>query len=633
MIGRKYFNLIANMGLRYVLYRLYLFFLIRFRIYERKFPVDPPTKKFESLDLWQSYAGLLNNGILSNPSANSRVNSVLDGYRLYFSKQWYFLGDHYDWMTNPLNGYKYNKNLHWTKIRDYSEKDGDIKYVWEPSRFSFIYDVIRYDQHNKTDHSAWVWGQIESWIAANPINRGPNYKCSQEISLRVLNWVYGLNYYRYSGSLTEEKYQIILNAIYWQMKHVYDNIHFSRVAVRNNHAITETLALYIVGSLFPSFDCALKWRHKGKKWFEKEIIYQIYKDGTYLQFSHNYHRVVVQLLNMAFMIAEKTKDYFHQLVYDRAYASLDFLYHAQDEYTGYLSNYGSNDGALFFPFTECDFRDFRPQLQTLHIFLTGEALYEDGPWNEEVFFMNAKLHSPVFFKPIIRRGGWNSYPVGGFYILREQSTVTVIRCGGYKDRPAQADNLHIDIWHEGRNILYDGGSYQYNTDRSTIEYFCGTRSHNSVMLNDYDQMLKGPRFIWYFWTSVQSVAVSETDDSFIFKGGINAFRFVKKGIVHERVVCKKKGELVWKISDIVHGLPEGLQIKQIWHVDESLKISSSTAGSGKRVVPQVKNGYVSNYYGIKEHAPYFECQTTEPVIKTELRLYENTINSSVLLGS
>ena len=30
--------------------------------------------------------------------------------------------------------------------------------------------------------------------------------------------------------------------------------------------------------------------------FEKEIDYQIYKDGTYLQFSMNYQRVVVQLL-------------------------------------------------------------------------------------------------------------------------------------------------------------------------------------------------------------------------------------------------------------------------------------------------------------------------------------------------
>lgn len=28
---------------------------------------------------------------------------------------------------------------------------------------------------------------------------------------------------------------------------------------------------------------------KRKNWFEKEISYQIYEDGTHLQFSMNYH--------------------------------------------------------------------------------------------------------------------------------------------------------------------------------------------------------------------------------------------------------------------------------------------------------------------------------------------------------
>lgn len=608
------------MGLRYVLYRIYLLLSIRFRLYEKKFPINPKDKKNDSLEIWRSSAGLLDVNRSIKTTVNSRINNILDGYSLYFNKQWYFLGEHYDWVTNPLNGFSYDRTRHWTKIKDYDEKDGDIKYVWEPSRFTFVYDVIRYDEQNKTDHSEWVWNRIESWIKGNPINQGPNYKCSQEISLRVLNWVYSLNYYKHSKSLTEERYQIMLNAIYWQMKHVFDNINFSRIAVRNNHAITETLALYIVGSLFPFFDGALKWKVKGKNWFEKEIIYQIYEDGTYLQYSHNYHRVVVQLLSWAFMIADKTQEHFHHLVYDRAYASLDFLYHAQDEKTGWLSNYGSNDGALFFPFTECDFRDYRPQLQTLHIFLTGKHLYGDGVWNDDSFFMNAKLHSPVKFKPIKRRNGWSKYSIGGFYILREYSTITFIRCGGYKDRPAQADNLHIDIWHEGKNVLYDCGSYKYNTRKSLIKYFSGTRSHNTVMLNDFDQMLKGARFIWYFWTRLQYVSVSETKDSFIFKGKINVFRFLKNGITHQRIIIKKKDKLFWEVTDNINNMPNGLQLNQIWHIDGGLKINSSIAGNGEVVVPETKKGYISNYYGVKDEVFYLECKTNEPLIKTELSL-------------
>ena len=65
-----------------------------------------------------------------------------------------------------------------------SKEAGDIKYVWEKSRFSFLYDVIRYDYHFDDDQSEFIFKQIEDFIDKNPINQGPNYKCSQEISLR-----------------------------------------------------------------------------------------------------------------------------------------------------------------------------------------------------------------------------------------------------------------------------------------------------------------------------------------------------------------------------------------------------------------------------------------------------------------
>ncbi len=40
----------------------------------------------------------------------------------------------------------------------------------------------------------------------------------------------------------------------------------------------------------------------GKYWFEQEIAYQVYADGSFLQFSMNYHRVVVQLAHLGFAI-------------------------------------------------------------------------------------------------------------------------------------------------------------------------------------------------------------------------------------------------------------------------------------------------------------------------------------------
>lgn len=149
------------------------------------------------------------------------------------------------------------------------------------SRFSFLYDIIRYDQKTGKSHASFVFTQIIDWIHQNPLNCGPNYKCSQEISLRILNWVFALYYYRTDKALTEEVFDLLIRSIYGQMKHVRTNINFSRIAVRNNHAITETLTLYLIGLLFPQFPDAKEWKEKGKKWFEEEIKYQIAEDGTF----------------------------------------------------------------------------------------------------------------------------------------------------------------------------------------------------------------------------------------------------------------------------------------------------------------------------------------------------------------
>lgn len=64
--------------------------------------------------------------------------------------------------------------------------------------------------------------------------------------------------------------------------------------------LPETLALYLVGLLYPSFPEAARWKIKGMKWFEEEVAYQIYEDGTFLQFSMNYHRVVSQTTYMGY---------------------------------------------------------------------------------------------------------------------------------------------------------------------------------------------------------------------------------------------------------------------------------------------------------------------------------------------
>lgn len=597
-------QLVTNMGMRYTSYRIRHELEKRSGILRKRHPMNPSTKSFISLeDFRKQKSGFViqeretlqfANSIEDISSLSSKAEKVLHHQTLFFSSEWKDLGAAYDWITNPDTGYRYDISKHWSDIPDMSAEAGDIKFVWEKSRFSWLLTLIRYDFHFNKDHSEFVFSQIEDWIDKNPINQGPNWRCSQETSLRIFNWCFALNFYKNADALTEDRWQKIQNILYWSLHHVYHHIDFSRIAVRNNHAITETLFLALSHMLFPFIPETEQWAADGRKWFEEEIDYQIYEDGTFLQFSMNYHRVVIQLLSLGIAVSEIHKKPFSGMVYDKAHKSLNFLYQCLQEENGWLPNYGANDGALFFPLSDTEYRDYRPQLNTLHFILSGTHLYEDSFIEEDSQWIAEQIPRQQNYMPALKKEmGTVSFPVGGYYIIREKKSFTMIRCGKHKDRPSQADNLHMDIWVKGENILRDSGTYKYNTTKELLDYFMGTASHNTVVVNGMSQMLKGSRFIWYHWSQCKKADFKETDTEYIFEGEISAFRHLNPQATHFRRVVKKKNEPVWIVYDRIENLDE-FPKKQIWHTDNS-QVHINSKNNEKQ---SAETSYNSSYYGI-----------------------------------
>jgi hypothetical protein len=625
-------QLLQNMGLRYMFFRAGHLISKKSGFFKRKFPLNPSPVESVSIDEWKKNApsfffyGKSINGLPKQKSVylEEIYKDFIEGTYTFFGKSKYHLGREDDWITNPVSKYKYDIKKHWSAISEFSEVNGDIKFVWEKARFSYVYDLIRYDYHYDRDCAELVFAEINSFIDKNPLNQGPNYICSQEISLRILNWTFALYYYRDSEFLNEALFQKIMNSIYWQIHHVYDNIHFSRIAVRNNHAITETLLLYLAGLLFPFLPDVSDWSKKGKKWFEQEIGYQIYEDGTYLQYSNNYHRVVVQLLTLGIRLAGFNNDKFSPQVYARAGKSLEFLYNSMDLSSGLLPNYGSNDGALFFKLNDQNFRDYRPQLQALSFSLDKNNVLDLKDYNcEDLFWIG-------FDKNILghtikkQENGIFKYPVGGFYICRDADSMTYIRCGKHKNRPAHADNLHLDLWYKGINVFRDNGSYMYNSKLDLLKYFMGTQSHNTVMLDDFDQMLKGPRFVWLYWSQSLNGDLTESENQFEFSGSVSAFRYLGKKIQHRRRVMKPKGIARWIIEDEIINTNK-CTMNQLWHfnpvISDKISIKAKDI-NGKQLAKEVKDGWHSSYYGTKEATNYWMFSTDTKQIITEIVIAE-----------
>ncbi|HEY8400421.1 MAG TPA: alginate lyase family protein [Cytophagaceae bacterium] len=624
---KKLILLLTNMGLKGFLFRGFYELQKRSGLLKKKYPTSYTPVEFIAVDKWRKRP--------SNFFFNSRedlkefplpekekatlkkeAEQIKKGNIRFFSGNTFHLGKNYDWITNPENNFQFDINKHWTEIPDLNQEQGDIKFVWEKSRFSYLYTIIRYDFHFKEDQSEFVFHEISDWIDKNPLNMGPNYVCSQEISIRVLNWTFALFYYKNSPTLTQEVFNKILNSIYWQIRHVEANHRFSLISVRNNHAITESLALYSTGVLFPYFDRSEIWKAKGKHHLEVEGFYQIYDDGSYLQFSMNYHRVVIQLYTWAFYLAQANKDTFSTALKERVQRSVQFLYQCQDLTTGQMPNYGANDGALFFPLNNCHFRDYRPQINALFHFYSGRGLYDPGMWNEDLFWFGKKVISEKMDIPQKTR----SFSTGGYYVLRSSETYSFIRCGNHKDRPSQADNLHLDLWVKGKNILRDAGSYKYNSTPEDLKFFMGTSSHNTVMLGDHDQMEKGGRFIWFHWSQAETAKVEENSSYIMFTGKIKAFQHISKNIKHTRQVKQFKNAPVWEVTDTIEHA--SIPAKQIWNISpefhkEGFEIVC-TDKNGNKLEPKTVEGFYSPTYGVKEPSTQIVFESPDNYFKTTI---------------
>ncbi len=612
-------NVAREMPPRYVLFRASYEFRRRTGLLRRAFPsafrkVPPLT-----LAAWRGQERgkffLTAREALALPrhpteALRTAAEHVLAGDVLFFGARWMPAAKLAGWTVHPETGYDFGTAKHWTQYESLDPAAGDIKFVWERARFSHVLSVMRYDWHFGEDHSAFVIGEILDFIRKNPLNHGPNYVCSQEISVRLMNWFLVLHFYRNCTALTEEVFAEIWRSIYGQLKHVRANIHFSRIAVRNNHAVTECAMLYVAGLLFPELREAAGWRRDGLRWLTQEIEWQVFADGMHIQYSTNYERVVLQVLTYVFALAQVQGQSLPPVLRERFQAAITFLFRLQDGKSGWLPNYGANDGALFFPLADADVRDYRPALDAAWHFATGENLYGEA-FEERGWFGAVDRGLPASLQ---QRDGLFVFPEGGATVLRDGDSVTFMPCAAYrKSRPSHADGLHLDLWVGGKNVLFDGGSYLYNTSEGESRYFMGTESHNTVMLGEADQMRKGPRFLWFDWIRIADMAQEETETEWILSGAIHAFASMGPNIVIRREVRKTKGECRWRVTDAVEGVRSDILLRQLWHFREGSPVRFQSSGRERR-----KAAWVSDYYGVKDPAEQVEFQSAVPRMETAI---------------
>jgi len=377
--------------------------------------------------------GWVNKSFTGDKGLLERADAALEGKIFAFSNEYFDYNSEFKiaWNMNPISKVKADSNLNWNQLPDFGEY-GDIKLIWEASRFPQVYSFINaYALTQDKKYAEACIEQILEWIKSNPFPKGVNYKCGQEITFRIIAWMMALDYFR--DFLSKEDEAEIVKNIYISTLRIDANIDYAARAVKNNHSISESIGLILFGLYFKEFDEAEKFLIKGLKYLEKECNYQIYSDGSYIQSSFTYQRLTLDILSFLIMVFDKKNIELPQKIKEQHKSMIDFLNSFIQE-DGWLPNYGTNDGANLFPVSNNDYRDFRPNLNFAMTVSKKHSIYSNNDslinlFNLEVI-ENKKLTKQKEFTD------------GGYYVLENANIFAFTRCHSYRHRPAQNDMLH-----------------------------------------------------------------------------------------------------------------------------------------------------------------------------------------------
>ena len=338
------------------------------------------------------------------------------------------LGPEIDWAVDFKTGRRWP--LHHGSLLQVSYDDGsDIKVPWELSRFQHLPLLA------VTGNLDEIGAELESWIAANPVELGVNWTTTMDVAIRAANWVAALALCA-EEAVREPWFEPALESLLLHGRFIRSHLEWSEA--RGNHYLSDVVGLLAVAALFSGGREGRDWATWAAGELSAEMEHQVRPDGTAHEASTSYHRLVTELFVCGTQAADalvpgSLPDWYR----DRLDLMLDFV----RDYTrpdGLAPLIGDADDGRFLPLGDYggDSRDHR------HLFTQADRPHE--PSTESA-----------------------AYPDGGYYVLRGGDLYAIVRCGdvGRYGRGGHGhnDQLSFELAARGRPLVIDPGSYVYTS--------------------------------------------------------------------------------------------------------------------------------------------------------------------------
>lgn len=444
------------------------------------------------------------------PDLQARLRHLEEGRCYYFCD--YVSPEKICWYQNPFDGTRSESGRIWCDIPDYLPSQGDPRWLWEPARAGWAFETARASARDEASLARSVfWQWSRSWMEQCIPFQGFHWKCGQESAVRFIAMAIG--FWATSPASADSLDWCDFIRLAWATGfRIQHHIDYA-ISQKNNHAISEAAGLLLISHLFPELRRSERWKSLGRKVLIQELRRQVYDDGSYVQHSLNYQRVMLHGAILSARILELQGDPLPPDIYRRLGKSVEFLYQMLDAKSGEVPQYGNNDGAYVLPFTDCPFWDFRPVVQAGYFLVHRRRLLAPGPWDEESRWIFGEefgrqirpiepMADSVQATPaVLPEQRSSAFESGGYYTLRGQDSWCMLRCHSFRDRPAHYDQLHLDLWSQGVNLLRDCGTHRYYMpDRPDLEtHFKSIRAHNTIELNGQGPLQSVSRFLWLPW--------------------------------------------------------------------------------------------------------------------------------------
>jgi hypothetical protein len=432
-------------------------------------------------------------------------------------------------LNQPLQhwtAYEINHNL----LSAFHFPHNDIKFLWEPARFGWVYNLGRaYALTQDNIYAEAFWKYFEQFSDGNPPYLGPHWMNGQELGIRLMSLVWAVQVFEEAPATNSGRSERLIQSIQQHASRIMPTLTYAR-AQNNNHLVTEAAALFTAGVALGH----RKWRASGWHWLNWAFQHQIGDYGEYIQHSTNYHRLMLQAALWVTSILNHEGHIWPATTSQALARSAHWLFSLLDSKSGKIPNLGANDGSLFLPLSVTPFNDYRSTVQAAaRAFLRSEL--PAGIWDELSVWLgmtpNGKIHQS------------NDYLTDN---LRGRDSWAYLRCSRFKSRLSHMDQLHLDLWWRGLNLTQDAGTYLYNAEPPWDNSLVSTHIHNTVSVDDRDQMTLAGRFLILDWVPAYSKTLIDPNPGVLQK--VMAYHKGYRGVRHERIVTVFVDER-WLVED------------------------------------------------------------------------------------